>query len=917
MTNKESILEKLKEISLVIDGEREYGVTAKNIADILGIQRNIVSHFLNVLNKEGKAIKINTRPVYFIDIDVYKERKSELTLLGRYLNSKSKDIKEENRCGAFKKLIGCSGSLKHIVNQCKSAVLYPPKGLPILLIGDSGVGKSFLAQIIYEFAVESECIEKNSNFIIFNCAEYANNPELLSATLFGAVKGAYTGAEKDKVGLIEEADGGMLFLDEIHRLPPEGQEKLFLFLDKGVFRRLGETGKWRNAEVRMIFATTESLKDNFLQTFLRRIPLIVNIPTFKDRPIKEKLQIVQSAYKKEAINIEKDILVSNKVLNILLKSGNKGNIGGIINAIKLSCASAFENSKQRKIKTLNVKINNLPQTVMENFDGLIVNNSKFSDMMISCSQSSDDEYFNKSSNDISNLISETIGTIKKFKNSKIQYEDYLRNMLRIFNSLVDDIIFNEIDKKRNAVIISSIKKIVENILSYIQVEYGIRCFANSAEILTYIIVYFMEYYDDSEENIDELIDYLKVKNSKDYRVVLKIIEILESNLDISLSKMINIYMLIYVKSFNREAKDDRTNAVIIAHGYSTASSIASVANRMLSEYIFEAIDMPLELSTAEIIAKLNLYIRETEISNGLIILVDMGSLESIYKGIDKEFYGDLAIINNVSTQLALDVGNRILNSEPIEQIAKEAANYNVSKYNYLCLGKSRKNAIITTCLTGIGAARKIKDLMDKCLEDNEVEVIAYDYERLKGNGKEGNIFKQYNVRLIIGTSNPEIDGIPYISIEDFIMKKGDLVLTNALRDVVDIKIIDKINREVVKLFTLENVINYLTILNPNKIIDQVENSIYNLEIGLGFKFTNDLRISLYIHISCMVERLVIKDPIMNYNKSKEFEKYHIHFIKLVKKSFSVIEQFYKVEIPISEIGFIYDSIKNKVSDFNL
>ena len=84
MTNKESILKKLKEISLAIDGEKEYGVTAKNIADILGIQRNIVSHLLNVLNKEGKAIKINTRPVYFIDIDVYKKRKSELTLLGRY-----------------------------------------------------------------------------------------------------------------------------------------------------------------------------------------------------------------------------------------------------------------------------------------------------------------------------------------------------------------------------------------------------------------------------------------------------------------------------------------------------------------------------------------------------------------------------------------------------------------------------------------------------------------------------------------------------------------------------------------------------------------------------------------------------------------------------------------------------------------
>ena len=116
---------------------------------------------------------------------------------------------------------------------------------------------------------------------------------------------------------------------------------------------------------------------------------------------------------------------------------------------------------------------------------------------------------------------------------------------------------------------------------------------------------------------------------------------------------------------------------------------------------------------------------------------------------------------------------------------------------------------------------------------------------------------------------------------------------------------------------MENVVNYLTILNPDKIIDQVEQALYNLELGLGFKFKNDLKISLNIHICCMIERLVIKDPIMTYSKILELEQCHIQFIKLVKNAFSVIEQFYKVEIPISEIGFIYDSIKNKIEDFAL
>ncbi len=59
---------------------------------------------------------------------------------------------------------------------------------------------------------------------MFNCAEYANNPELLTSKLFGHAKGAFTGADRAVSGLIETSNGGVLFIDEVHRLPPEGQE---------------------------------------------------------------------------------------------------------------------------------------------------------------------------------------------------------------------------------------------------------------------------------------------------------------------------------------------------------------------------------------------------------------------------------------------------------------------------------------------------------------------------------------------------------------------------------------------------------------------------------------------------------------------------------------------------------------------
>ena len=72
--------------------------------------------------------------------------------------------------------------------------------------------------------------------IAVNCSEYANNPELLTDNLFGHVKGAYTGADDETEGLISLADGGILFLDEVHCLKPECQEKLFQFMDKMCIR---------------------------------------------------------------------------------------------------------------------------------------------------------------------------------------------------------------------------------------------------------------------------------------------------------------------------------------------------------------------------------------------------------------------------------------------------------------------------------------------------------------------------------------------------------------------------------------------------------------------------------------------------------------------------------------------------------
>lgn len=100
-----------------------------------------------------------------------------------------------------------------------------------------------------------------------------------------------------------------------------------------------------------------------------------------------------------------------------------------------------------------------------------------------------------------------------------------------------------------------------------------------------------------------------------------------------------------------------THAVILAHGYATASSIANVANRLLKNTIFESFDMPLDVTPEAIAQQVMRYLEEHPLASGLMILVDMGSLKAIHRHFDRALSTPVTIINNVSTSMALYVGS--------------------------------------------------------------------------------------------------------------------------------------------------------------------------------------------------------------------------------------------------------------------
>lgn len=927
--SKEVIYSLLKELTSEYDYERENKpekLTAQYIGNILGLKRNEVSHYLNVFNKEGSAVKINSRPVYFLHKEIF-ENKMDFSLDKNVYDSWSeicdvKEISEGMEENTFEKIIGSSGSLVSQIEQCKAAVTYPPEGLPILVTGQSGTGKSYLAYIMREYAAVNKILGEDAPFVTLNCAEFANNPELLTSNLFGHAKGAFTGAETSKAGLIEEADGGFLFLDEIHRLTPEGQEKLFLFMDKGIFRRMGEHDNWRKAKVKFIFATTEKPGEALIATFLRRIPIVIELPALKARPVTERLQMISNFFREESRNVQKDIEVSKDVINILLTCSLPGNVGQLKNIIKYSCAKAYLKSLRSDEKvtkdTISIVVNCLPDEILDSGEIDIGMHSYDADNILIRRNSSDTaQILLSGKSHIDNLIEEVMVLYDELRNGELAKEELIEKSLKIIDRYSDDM-FAEIDSSDK---IDSkghlIKKVVSGAFDYIKSNYRLKLFNNAKLVISNYMVYRIKeglwQNIEEEEIIKEFASYLKNEYNKEASITQLLINHIRSNFDIKLNDIDFIILTLYIKGMNKDFNINRIRSVIIAHGYSTASSIANVANRLLGQYVFESFDMPFDMTTDDIIKQLGDYIKEIDTAQGIIVLVDMGSLEDIYKSLEELFDGTIGVINNITTQLAIFIGGRLLEGNDIEQILTSVEKNNYSRYRIIKGKRCRPKAILTVCITGIGTADKIKELLTDVIgEDNEkIEIVAHDYISLKNNGIKDSVFNKYDVRGIVGTAKPLIEGVPFVSLEDMVSGSGEEELETMLSDILSEDSIKSINQRIVKSFSLQSILNYLTILNPDKVINDIETTMESMEEALNSVFANKTKISLYIHISCLIERLIKKEPMETYENLEEFKQCQKTFIKIIKNCFSVIEQIYRVKIPETEIGYIYDIINLK------
>lgn len=259
-----------------------------------------------------------------ISLDFYPDLKNILPLGRKLLTAEELSLDPD-----FQEILFKSDVMTGLFNHALTAAGFD---IPVLIEGETGTGKEVLANLIHKKSNRRE-----KPFIALNCGAIAK--DIVESELFGYVKGAFTGANYDRKGFFEAADGGTIFLDEIADLPLDSQVKILRILNDGTFTKVGSPVPHK-IDVRVVAATHKSLyeqvKNGYFREdlFYRLAVVYFEIPPLRDR--RDDLRyLIESLFEKLALKLGKsEITLSAEAKNLLLQQDWRGNTRELINTLQ-------------------------------------------------------------------------------------------------------------------------------------------------------------------------------------------------------------------------------------------------------------------------------------------------------------------------------------------------------------------------------------------------------------------------------------------------------------------------------------------------------------------------------------------------------------------------------------------------------
>ncbi|NCB65553.1 MAG: PRD domain-containing protein [Bacilli bacterium] len=922
------------------------GVTTQEVVMQLDIIRPNASSDLNELVRQGKLIKSSGRPVRYADhslkwnkqpqkkIHTYKEDQPKPTAMASSEKrgsaseiSRVLTTREGNNAGSretnsevFANVIGSKDSMRTQVDQAKAAILYPPKGLSCLITGPTGSGKTFFVHAMFRFAQANQVFAADKELVVFNCADYAHNPELLMAHLFGYRKGAFTGATETTDGLIQRADGGMLFMDEVHRLPPEGQEMIFYLLDHGTYNRLGETDKANKVNVRLVCATTEDPASSLLQTFVRRIPIVIKLPQFSERPIAEQVDLLKRMVSIEANRIQKSIHVKQDAVKALIGSVTYGNVGQLKSNVQLVCARAFLNYMNSS--EISITLDELTPEIQNGLLNLANNHRErlneltrmLEPVLTLVPNEGAESPLKGDSYELPYNLYEIIGNkaalLREDGLDKESINHYITTDINVhLKSFYRDTgLTFDTEKKLSEIIDQRIIRFAKNMFEYAQDHLDYHFQRNFVYAMSLHISSFLKRIQlgESSRTLHASIKNMVEDYPQEFTVAKWMKQELQKEYGINIPEVETYYLTLLLVSLKQDKATGRVGVVIAAHGRSTATSMAEVVTTLLGVDNIRAVDMPLEMKPQVALEKIIHCVQEIDRGSGVILLVDMGSLATFSEKITEKTGIEVKTIDMVTTPIVLETVRKTdLVETTLDEIYRSLQSFRGYAGSSVTTREEnghtlkRKKAIIAICASGEGTAQKMKEIIDKHLEkyfDVEIEVLPISV--IEMDEQLANLQQKYEILATTGIVKPKIDAV-YIPMEHFFNGDAEKVLDYLVEESESYDD-SELTLEKAKQICVEYMTQSFTFLNPQKLIEPL------------WKFSSSLlkneenysqAINLLMHIAGMFERSLRQDTLVAPQEELEMTEQSETF-KQLEQSLNLLSGTFQIEMPKDEVYYL-------------
>ncbi|HYF80216.1 MAG TPA: sigma 54-interacting transcriptional regulator [Symbiobacteriaceae bacterium] len=878
------------------------GVTAEEVAQVAGIHRHNASADLNELHREGLVTKSSGRPVRFAA--VAEAMKAAFSAMPEPVRPSA----PEPAGDPFAALVGAQSSLRAAIEQAKAAMLYPPRGLPTLIAGPTGAGKSRLAEAMYHYAVASGRLRPGAPFCVFNCADYAANPQLLLAQLFGHVRGAFTGADRDVLGLIADAEGGLIFLDEIHRLPPEGQEMLFLLMDRGIYRALG-AGSTQKASVTLVGATSEDPRSSLLHTFVRRFPVVINLPDLDARPLEERLTLVELFLQEEAYRVGISVSVSPLALAALLSFRASGNVGELRSAVLLGCAKAFLHymAADRESGVMTLYLTHLsPQiqlaylsaaeTVREAEQLVGVEDRLY--MPDAAGRPRDihrDDYIPP------DLYRELHRRVTGYLDSGLQPRELQRLIQTDLDHYLQRLLRRADGPGR---VPKGLLDVVAGFVSQAGAELG-RTFGQ--EVVTSLALHLASGARVDKPDADQTLALVS-HCPAEYGVVRRLAGALEAKLGMAIGAAEMGFLALFLAAHGRKATPSGLSVMVIAHGERTASSMADVANRLLETDRVVAVDMPLEQSVEKTMQIAADRLKQVGRTDGVVLLVDMGSLTGFGPALQQAVGVPVVVIPLVTTPAVIEAAR--VAGEPgadlHEVLRAVRAVYQPQPEEPAQL--DGKRMIITTCLTGHGTARKLAAFLAEALPAavrKSVTVEAIDLE--KGSVLPGLLVEGWRGTVIAaaGTVDPRLPGVPFIGMEQILFGDGlQYVEALALGQQHEPPGENHVSRTEAAALASQFAAGNIMSLDGQKAAEAAVVSLQRLEAAMNQQLTPGQTARWIIHFAFALERLITDGTAYPCSEQDYLAEQNGALLEQIREAVAPVEASWEIVFPPGEIAFL-------------